>query len=141
MTKAGWLKGLALLMGYSCVAIGLFHVVLGIASVPGEESAGATVDSRERFYNAIFLGFGLAWIWVARQSPIPARMVRGLAAVFLLGGVGRLLSMAVHGLPHWWQVPLTVLELVLPPLYLWLAPADERASADRATSAQAKPYP
>ncbi|WP_312866302.1 DUF4345 domain-containing protein [Streptomyces boluensis] len=127
MTKAGWLKGLSLLMGYACVAIGLFHVVLGVASVPGAESAGATVDSRERFYNAIFLGFGLAWIWVARQSPIPASMVRWLSAVFLLGGVGRLFSIAVHGMPHWWQLPLTALELVLPPVYFWLATADERA--------------
>ncbi|WP_406865528.1 DUF4345 domain-containing protein [Streptomyces sp. HUAS MG47] len=118
-------------MGYACVAIGLFHVLLGIASVPGEESAGATVDSRERFYNAIFLGFGLAWIWAARQSPIPAGLVRGLTAVFLLGGVGRLLSMAVHGMPHWWQVPLTALELGLPPVYFWLASADERAATAR----------
>ncbi|MDI3406242.1 DUF4345 domain-containing protein [Streptomyces cavernicola] len=137
MTKAGWLKGLALLMGYACVAIGLFHVVLGIASVPGEESAGATVDSRERFYNAIFLGYGLSWLWVARQSPIPAKLVHALTAVFLLGGIGRLLSIAVHGLPHWWQLPLTALELLLPPVYFWLASADERATAARTPTAAA----
>ncbi|MGW2230390.1 DUF4345 domain-containing protein [Streptomyces formicae] len=123
------LKWLSMAMGVACVAIGLYHVVLGIGSVPGEESAGATVDSRERFYNAIFLGFGLAWIWVARQSPIPSAVVRVLAGVFLLGGVGRLLSVAVHGWPHWFQVPLTVLEVGLPPLYFWLSTADERAAA------------
>ncbi len=47
-------------MGVACVVIGLFHLALGVSSVPGEGMAGATVDSRERFYNAIFVGYGLA---------------------------------------------------------------------------------
>ncbi|AHH98014.1 DUF4345 domain-containing protein [Kutzneria albida] len=124
---AALLKWLMLIMGIACAAIGAYHLVLGIDSIPGETTAGATVDSRERFYNAIFLGFGLAWVWAARQSPIPAWAVRWLAGIFLLGGLGRLLSLVVHGTPHWFQVPLTVLELVLPPVFFWLATADERA--------------
>ncbi|MGW2407397.1 DUF4345 domain-containing protein [Streptomyces sp. NPDC001739] len=123
------LRWLVWAMGIACVAIGAFHLVLGIASVPGEGTAGATVDSRERFYNAVFLGYGLAWMWAARQSPVPAKAVRALAGIFLLGGIGRLLSLAVHGPPQWFQVPLTVLELVLPPVYFWLADADERTRA------------
>lgn len=126
MSKAGVLKWLGLAMGYACAAIGIVHVVTGIATVPGETTAGATVDSRERFYNAIFFGYGLAWIWVVRQRPIPARAVRWLAAIFLLSGVGRVLSVAVHGWPHWFQIPLAALELGLPPLFFWLADADER---------------
>ncbi len=115
------LRWLALLMGVACVGIGAVHLALGIDSVPGEAAAGATVDNRERFYGAIFLGYGLAWIWAARQSPIPARAVRWLAAIFFLGGLGRLLSIAIHGQPHWFQLVLTVIELVLPPVYLWLS--------------------
>ncbi|MEU5211693.1 DUF4345 domain-containing protein [Streptomyces sp. NPDC020742] len=134
------LKWLVWAMGWACVAIGVFHFALGIDSVPGEGSAGATVDSRERYYGAIFLGYGLAWLWAGRQSPVPAKAVRGLAAVFLLGGAGRLLSLAVHGRPQWFQVVLTVLELGLPPLYFWLAGADERAAAERATG-EARPAP
>ena len=119
-------------MGIACVCIGLYHVVGGIATVPGEAHSGATVDSRERFYNAIFAGYGAAWLYAVRRPVVPAVWVRALAAVFLLGGIGRLLSLAVHGQPHWFQLPLIVLELVLPPLFLWLAPADERArGADR----------
>ncbi|KUL51406.1 hypothetical protein ADL22_06310 [Streptomyces sp. NRRL F-4489] len=139
MGKAKALKWLALAMGVACVAIGAYHVVLGIVSVPGEEASGATVDSRERFYNAIFLGFGLAWIWTARRSPIPAAAVRVLTAVFLLGGVGRVLSVLVHGWPHWFQIPLAVLELGLPPVYFWLADADEKAAARRAEAGAAGP--
>jgi len=45
----------------------------------------------------------------------------GLAGILLLGALGRILSLAVHGWPHWFQVALTVIELALPPLFLWLA--------------------
>lgn len=97
--------------------------------MPGEGAAGATVDSRERFYGAVFLGYGLAWLWAARQSPVPSAAVRWLAGIFLLGGVGRLLSLAVHGAPQGFQTVLTALEIALPPVYFWLAAADERAAA------------
>ncbi|MEU8999367.1 DUF4345 domain-containing protein [Streptomyces caniferus] len=128
---AGLLKWLVWAMGAACVAIGVFHFALGIDSVPGEGAAGATVDSRERFYGAVFLGYGLAWIWAARQSPVPSAAVRWLAGIFLLGGVGRLLSMVFHGPPQGFQSVLTALELALPPVYFWLSAADERAVAAR----------
>jgi hypothetical protein len=124
---ASALRWLALITGIACALIGVVHFALGIDSVPGEGSAGPTVDSRERFYAAVFLGYGLAWIWAARRSPIPANAVRWLAGVFLLGGLGRVLSMVVHGQPHWFQVVLTAVELALPALLLWLSGADERA--------------
>ncbi|MGW2651989.1 DUF4345 domain-containing protein [Streptomyces sp. NPDC001393] len=128
MAKAKALRGLVLAMGVACVLIGLFHELFGIASVPGESSAGATVDSRERFYNAIFAGYGVAWLWVARQRPIPATAVRWLAGVFLLGGAGRVISIAVQGWPQWFQVVLSVIELVLPPVYFWLADSEEQVA-------------
>lgn len=123
------LRWLALITGIACALIGIAHLALGIESVPGEGSAGPTVDSRERFYAAVFLGYGLAWIWAARRSPIPLNAVRWLAGVFLLGGLGRALSMVVQGQPHWFQVVLTAVELVLPALLLWLSGAGERAPA------------
>ncbi|MCX4546152.1 DUF4345 domain-containing protein [Streptomyces sp. NBC_01565] len=130
MARARTLRWLVLTMGVSCVVIGLAHVLLGNAAIPGAGSAGATVDSLGRFLGAMFAGYGLGWIWAARQSPIPASTVRWLAGVFLLGAAGRLLSLAVHGWPHGFQVALTVLELALPPLYFWLADADEKAQRD-----------
>jgi hypothetical protein len=120
------LRWLMLVMGVACVAIGAFHVVLGIDSVPGEGATGATVDSRERFYNAIFLGYGLAWIHAARQSPVSATAVRWLAGIFALGAAGRLLSLAIHGAPHWFQLPLIAIEVVAPPVFFWLATALEK---------------
>jgi Domain of unknown function (DUF4345) len=121
------LRRLVTTTGVTCVAIGAVHLVLGVASVPGERSAGPTVDSRERFYAALFLGYGLAWLDAGRRTPVPAATVRGLAGLCLLGGVGRLVSIAVHGRPHWFQDVLTGVELVLPPVFLGLVDADERA--------------
>ncbi|MGW7408604.1 DUF4345 domain-containing protein [Streptomyces sp. NPDC054833] len=127
MTKAKALRALVVTMGYACVAIGLFHVLLGNAAIPGERSAGPAIDSLGRFFGAIFAGYGLAWLWAARQSPIPAAAVRWLAGVFLLGAFGRLLSLATHGWPHAFQVALGVIELALSPVLLRLADAEQKA--------------
>ncbi|WP_035869985.1 DUF4345 domain-containing protein [Kitasatospora cheerisanensis] len=121
MTKVGALRGLMKVMGYACAAIGLYHLLLGNAAIPGATSAGPTVDSLGRFFGAIFAGYGVAWLWAARQSPVPVAAVRWLAGLMLLGGLGRILSIAADGWPHWFQLVLGVVELVLPPLFFWLA--------------------
>ncbi|WP_069167720.1 DUF4345 domain-containing protein [Nocardia altamirensis] len=126
---AAALKWLSLVMGYACVAIGILHLAAGIDGIPDMGDSGVTADSQTRFFGAIFLGYGVAWIWAARQSPIPATLIRWLAGIFLLGAVGRLISIAVYGWPHWFQIVLIALEIVLPPVYLWLAAADEKRAA------------
>ncbi|MFF9640864.1 DUF4345 domain-containing protein [Kitasatospora aureofaciens] len=125
MAKA--LRVLGWTMGVACVAIGLFHLLGGNTALPGTADPGPTVDSFGRFMGAIFAGYGAAWIWAVRQWPVPAWAVRWLTAVFLLGGLGRVLAIAVGGRPHWFQLVLMGIELGLPPVYFWLAAADERA--------------
>ncbi|WP_280211380.1 DUF4345 domain-containing protein [Nocardia cyriacigeorgica] len=124
MTRA--LTWLTWTMGVACVAIGCYHLGLGKDSVPAMEWNGVTADSQSRFFGAIFVGYGLAWIWAVRQSPINLWAVRWLAGIFALGAVGRLISLAVHGWPHWFQIVLTVIEIVLPPVFFALAAAIER---------------
>ncbi len=46
-------------MGYACVAIGHFHVLLGNAAIPGAGSADPTVDSLVRFFGALFACYGV----------------------------------------------------------------------------------
>ncbi|MFG2874673.1 DUF4345 domain-containing protein [Streptomyces sp. NPDC048337] len=55
--------------------------------------------------------------------------------MFPPGAAGRLLSRAVHGWPHGFQVALTVVELVIPPLYFRPADADEKAHRAARTEA------
>jgi hypothetical protein len=125
VVMARTLRGLAWAMGGACFPIGLVHLLGGNASVPGLADAGPTVDSRERFYGALFAGYGAAWLWVAAQRPIPAGPVRRLTAVFWLGGLGRLLSLGVAGRPQSFQRVLTGVEIALPPVLLGLAGAEE----------------
>ncbi|MBD0690802.1 DUF4345 domain-containing protein [Streptomyces sp. CBMA123] len=126
MAKA--LRVLAWTMGVACVAIGFEHLLGGAVGFPGIADPGPTVDSFGRFMGAVFAGYGAAWIWAARQAPVPARVVRWLAAVFLLGGLGRVLGLAVDGRPHWFQLVLMGIELGLPVVFFRLADADERAA-------------
>src|SRR6476469_8364362 len=116
-------------MGVTCVVIGLVHVAAGIASVPGEAHSGATVDSRERFYGVLFAAYGGQWLWAGRRAVVPLDLVRALAAVMFLGGVARLLSIAVDGSPQWFQTVLLVVELVVPVLFVVLARADGEEDA------------
>ncbi|MFJ8624652.1 DUF4345 domain-containing protein [Kitasatospora sp. NPDC093550] len=120
------LRVLVWTMGIACVAIGSLHILLGNAAMPGTAGAGPTVGGFGRFMGAVFAGYGAAWVWAARQEPVPARVVRWLAAVLLLGGLARVLSIAVDGWPHGFQVVLMGIELALPPVYFRLADADER---------------
>lgn len=122
------LRVLAWTMGVACVAIGFEHLLGGPVGFPGIPDPGPTVDSFGRFMGAVFVGYGAAWIRAARQAPVPAREVRWLTAVLLLGGLGRVLGLVVDGRPHWFQLVLMGIELGLPAVYFWLADADERAA-------------
>ncbi|MEV7596341.1 DUF4345 domain-containing protein [Kitasatospora sp. NPDC089797] len=122
------LRVLAWTMGVACVAIGLEHLLAGAAALPGTADPGPTVDSFARFMGAVFAGYGAAWIWAVRQTPVPAWAVRWLAGILLLGGLARVLGLAVDGRPHWFQLVLMAVELGLPPVYFGLAGADERAA-------------
>jgi Domain of unknown function (DUF4345) len=123
------LRNLAGFTGLSCVVIGVYHFVLGTASVPGATDANATVDSRERFYSAYFAGYGLAWLGAARRSRIRAGEVRLLAGLMLISAVGRLISLIDKGRPHWFQEVLTAVEFVVPAAFFAIADADEKVVA------------
>jgi hypothetical protein len=66
--RTRYLANLVACTGVSCIAVGAYHFALGTASVPGATDANPTVDSRERFYSAIFAGYGIAWMRVWRKS-------------------------------------------------------------------------
>ncbi|MFI2232039.1 DUF4345 domain-containing protein [Nocardia testacea] len=115
------LRSLCWIMGVACVLIGIAHMAIGPGAVPDTGALTATDDNQNRFFGAIFAGYGLAWIWAARRTPLPGNAVRWLAATMFVGGLARLFSVAAHGWPHGFVIGLTVLELVLPPVYFWLA--------------------
>jgi hypothetical protein len=58
-------------------------------------------------------------------------MMRLLARIVLLSGIGRMISVLVVSWPHWLQVAVAGVELVLPLVFFWPAGAGEKAAASR----------
>ena len=113
------LAGFVALFGGVCCAIALAHIAIGPASIPGSVPVNATMDSEDRFYATLFLGFGAALIWCSRDLRARSGLFGALLLVFFAGGLARIVSAVAMGLP----VPLFVflggVELVLPPLLWW----------------------
>ena len=115
------LRWLSLVLGSTIVLIGALHILFGPAIIPGAGAVNATLDSEDRFYGAIFVGYGLAWIWCATDLAARLVEIRVVAAIFLLGGIARLISIAVMGWPEMFFVILMLVELLAPVLVFWLA--------------------
>lgn len=80
----------------------------------------ATLDSNLRFYSGVWLGLGIAAFSVIPRIERNGVLFRALWGMILLGGVGRLISLAAVGLPFPPFVGFTVLEVVGAPLFvLW----------------------
>ncbi|HEX7427174.1 MAG TPA: DUF4345 domain-containing protein [Mycobacterium sp.] len=56
-----------------------------------------TSDGEDRFFAGVFLCFGVALLWCARDLQRRRVYLNFLAAAFFVGGVGRLLSVSLSG--------------------------------------------
>jgi hypothetical protein len=128
------LQACVLLAAAVPVAAGLASVAFGPGAVelPG---LTASQDSHARYLSGLLLGIGLAF-W----STVPGIERRGarfrlLAAIVVLGGVARLLSLVVAGEPSAPMLGGLALELVATPLLaLWQARVAARAALDSSAS-------
>lgn len=115
-----FLRGLLLILGVSSIAISLAHIILGPDAIPGAVPVNATMDNQDRFFAALFLAYGVAILWCLKgwRSRLPE--IRALVAILFVGGLARLVSIAIVGLPHPFYVTMTIVELVLPLAVVWL---------------------
>jgi Domain of unknown function (DUF4345) len=120
------LRIILLVGGIAAVLIALLHIVFGPASIPGSVPVNATMDSEDRFYAAIFLGFGVALLWCAQSIEQRGKAIRFLIAVFFLGGCARLISVMFVGPPNRLFQALMAVELLLPPAVWFLLSRVER---------------
>jgi hypothetical protein len=110
----------SMIFGSVCMAIALTHVAFGPSSIPGSVPVNATLDSEDRFYATLFLGFGAAMVWASRDLGARRDVFHALLAVFFLGGVARLISWAMVGPPIGLFIFLGALELLMPPaMWAW----------------------
>ncbi len=124
----GLLRILVMIFGAVCCVIALVHVAYGPSSIPGSVPVNATMDSEDRFYSTLFLGFGAALIWSAQDLIARRGVFHCLLVVFFLGGVARIISAIDVGLPNQLFQFLGLVELTLPIIfYFWLKALIKRA--------------
>lgn len=118
----------AALFGAVCMVIALAHIALGPAAIPGSVPVNATMDSEDRFYATLFLGFGAALIWCSRALEQRRDLFGALLLIFFLGGIARIVSALAVGPPDTLFIVLGGVELLLPPI-LWILLRRARAQA------------
>jgi hypothetical protein len=116
----GVLRWFLILFGAVCTGIALVHIAFGPSSIPGSVPVNAVMDSEDRFYATLFLGFGIAQIWAAFDLANRRGVVLALQATFFMGGIARIISALAVGSPGPLFTFLGALELIIPPL-VWLA--------------------
>ncbi|MBV9835750.1 MAG: DUF4345 domain-containing protein [Alphaproteobacteria bacterium] len=103
------------------VAAGLAGVLRGSAMVDG--LAGTpSADSHMRYLSGLLLAIGVTWWTTVPAIERHGARVRLLAALVVCGGLARLLSLMVIGVPSWPMLGGLVMELIVTPtIALWQA--------------------
>lgn len=81
--------------------------------------ADATLDSNMRFLAGVWLGLGLASLWLVPRITEETVLYRVLWLMIFLGGIGRVVSMASVGLPLTPFIAFTALEILGAPLFVY----------------------
>lgn len=78
------------------------------------------LDSNLRFFNGVWLGLGIGLLWLVPRVDTQTAMFRMFWGMIFLGGIGRLLSMLLIGMPPWPFIGFTALEIIGAPCFvLW----------------------
>jgi len=103
------------------ICAGTAGILLGPAMVDaGGGPVGA--DSHFRYLSGLLLGIGLAFATTIPAIERHATRFRLLTAIVVLGGLGRLFSLLLRGVPDRPMLAALVMELVVTPcLALWQA--------------------
>ena len=118
MTPAGERRALQIAIaigGLVPVTAGLAGVLVGPSAFePG--AGGVSLDSHVRYLSGLLLGIGLVfWSFIPRIESVTGT-VRILTLIIFIGGLARLLALALHGVPSPGMVFGLVMELVVTPL-------------------------
>ncbi|MEG9247613.1 DUF4345 domain-containing protein [Arthrobacter sp. Soc17.1.1.1] len=114
-------RTVVVLVGLVLAAFGAYYLILGTAGLPDTEASPAnpTLESQFRFFSAMMVGVGAAFITIAIKFQW-ANMLWLVCLMVFIGGIGRVLSWAFSGTPNYVLIILMVVELAFPPaLLVW----------------------
>ena len=94
--------------------LGLGDPLYGNLDLPRD----ATLDSQLRFYNGVWMGLGMAAFWLVPRIETETTLFRFLWLMIFIGGIGRLLSLVLTGMPFPPFIGFTVLEIIGAPLFI-----------------------
>ncbi|PPB49427.1 DUF4345 domain-containing protein [Arthrobacter pityocampae] len=114
-------RTVVVLVGLALAAFGAYYLILGTAGLPDTEGTpvNPTLESQFRFYSAMMVGVGAAFITIAIKFQW-ANMLWLVCLMVFMGGIGRVLSWAFSGTPNYLMIILMVIELAFPAaLLVW----------------------
>ncbi|WP_181033667.1 DUF4345 domain-containing protein [Arthrobacter sp. SX1312] len=114
-------RTVVVLVGLALAAFGVYYLILGTAGLPDTEGTpvNPTLESQFRFYSAMMVGVGAAFITIAIKFQW-ANMLWLVCLMVFVGGIGRVLSWAFSGTPNYLLIILMVIELAFPAaLLVW----------------------
>jgi Domain of unknown function (DUF4345) len=77
------------------------------------------LDSNLRFFAGVWLGLGIALLWLIPSIERQTTLFRAVWGAVFLGGIGRLLSVTFIGLPPFPFIGFTALEIIGAPLFIY----------------------
>jgi hypothetical protein len=117
-----------LLLQICTAVLALIPIVTGIITLLGVKDPlyrplalprSPILDSNLRFFGGIWVGLGLAMLWLVPSIEHQGVLFRALWGAVFLGGVGRMLSWILIGTPPKPFIGFTLLELIGAPLFIY----------------------
>ena len=136
-TERRLLQAVVALLAATPVVFGALGVAIGPRFLHVSAPWPVDLDSHFRFLSGVFLVVGLGWYSCLPSIEIKTERFRFLAAMTFTGGLARLISLLIAGLPSMGHLAGLMVELVAVPLLtLWQARiANKHAATPNASGA------
>ena len=122
-TGSDWsvFRTVVVLVGLVIAGFGGYYLITGTAGLPetGDGPVNPTLENQFRFFAAMMIGVGAAFVTIAIKFQW-ANMLWLVCLMVFIGGIGRVISWAFSGTPHFLLIILMVVELAFPAaLLVW----------------------
>ncbi|MBG6180606.1 DUF4345 domain-containing protein [Arthrobacter sp. CAN_A1] len=117
----GVFRTVVVLVGLVLAGFGAYYLITGTSGLPDTDigTPSPTLESQFRFFAAMMVGVGAAFITIGVKFQW-ANMLWMVCLMVFIGGIGRVLSWAFSGTPHYLMIILMVIELAFPAaLLVW----------------------